>query len=268
MAGQDTISGPALDGRRLRGRPAILPRRRLLLLALALSIAAHLTAAFMVVFLPRALPREPKPQAQGAVELLKVEQQGAKLSQPDQPQQSLPAAPQPQADTSKQEDTNVPATPPEIAPPPVAEGDEPPPRPTKATPEATSTADQSTAAPQAPPQSQKAPVFDLAGTESESNAVVLGGRVLPAMPDDRFRNRPPIYPREAAARGQQGAVLVLIHVSAAGLATGVDVVESSGVSVLDQAAVSAVRKWHFHPAMQAGRAVPFDMPFRIIFDAL
>ena len=27
-----------------------------------------------------------------------------------------------------------------------------------------------------------------------------------------------------------------------------------------------VRKWHFHPAMQEGRTVPFDMPFQFIFE--
>lgn len=117
------------------------------------------------------------------------------------------------------------------------------------------------------PKAQEAPVFDLAGTESESNAEVLGGRVVPASPDDRFRNRPPIYPREAAMRGEHGAVVILIHVSETGVASSVDVMETSGVASLDKAAVDAVRKWHFRPALQEGRAVPFDMRFRFIFDA-
>ena len=112
----------------------------------------------------------------------------------------------------------------------------------------------------------KAPVFDLSGTESDSNAVVLGDNVLPAMPDDRFRNRPPTYPREAELRGDHGTVVVLIHVSETGLATRVELLQSSGVSVLDQATVNAVHKWHFRPAMRGGRAVPFTMPFRFIFD--
>ena len=109
-------------------------------------------------------------------------------------------------------------------------------------------------------------MFDLAGTESESNADVLGGHVVPASPDDRFRNRPPIYPYEAAVHGEHGAVMLIIHVSEAGVATGVDVVESSGVASLDQAAKTAVRKWRFRPALQEGRAVPFDMPFQFVFE--
>ncbi len=110
-------------------------------------------------------------------------------------------------------------------------------------------------------------MFDLAGTESQSNAEVLGGHILPASPDNRFRNRPPIYPEEAANRGEHGSVVLLIHVSGAGIATGVDVVESSGVASLDQAAVTAVRKWRFHPALREGEAIPFDMPFRFVFEA-
>jgi protein TonB len=116
------------------------------------------------------------------------------------------------------------------------------------------------------PKAQEAPVFDLAGTESESNAEVLGGRVIPASPDDRFRNRPPIYPREAAVRGEHGAVVILIHVSETGVAAGVDVMETSGVASLDKAAVDAVLKWHFRPALKEGRAVPFAMRFRFIFE--
>jgi protein TonB len=110
-------------------------------------------------------------------------------------------------------------------------------------------------------------VFDLSGTDSDSNAIALGDGVLPAMPDDRFRNRPPIYPLEAELRGDHGTVVVLIHVSETGVATHVDLMQSSGVSALDQAAVNAVYKWHFRPAMRAGRAVPFTMPFRFLFDA-
>jgi len=44
------------------------------------------------------------------------------------------------------------------------------------------------------------------------------------------------------------------------------VLVSSGYDILDQAAVTAVRKWHFRPAMQEGRSIPFDMPFRFIFE--
>jgi protein TonB len=109
-------------------------------------------------------------------------------------------------------------------------------------------------------------VFNLSGTESDSNAIAMGQGILPAMPDDRFRNRPPIYPIEAQLHDQYGAVLLLIHVSESGVATGVDVEQSSGVDVLDEAAITAVRKWRFRPALQDGHTVPFDYPFKFIFE--
>jgi periplasmic protein TonB len=58
----------------------------------------------------------------------------------------------------------------------------------------------------------------------------------------------------------------VIHVSDNGTPSGVDILESSGVDLLDQAAVTAVKKWHFHPAMKEGQAVPFDYPFQFIFE--
>jgi periplasmic protein TonB len=241
-----------------------------------LSVAVHLAAALLVVFLPRVLPREARPQEQGTVELLMVERKGAKPSAAGQPQESKPTPPQPEkkAETPSQEaqkpETPATASPPTPAPPIVENADEEaPPPPAEKTPpkEAKADAKPDAQPPPAPPKAQEAPVFDLAGTESESNAEVLGGRVVPASPDDRFRNRPPIYPPEAAIRGEHGSVLLLIHVSESGFATSADVVESSGVASLDQAAADAVRKWRFRPALQEGRAVPFDMPFRFVFEA-
>jgi len=120
-----------------------------------------------------------------------------------------------------------------------------------------------------PPDAQKpaaAPVFNFAGTDSDTTAMVMpSDGILPAMPDDRFRNRPPAYPSDAARRGETGAVLVIIHVAPNGYATGAEVAESSGSASLDKAAVAAVRKWRFRPAMKGGLAVPFDMPFRFVF---
>lgn len=277
-------------------------RRHFLVIAVAVSVAVHLVAALLVVFLPRVMPREVPPQEKGAVELLMVEQKGARPSQAGQPQQSQPTPPQPQRPTEASKEPSrptepqaaaaqpkpappVPQSPDETAPPPTEEtppkaakadekpapqaDEKPAPQPTeKPAPQADEKpAQQQAAAPPTPPPSPQAPVFDLAGTESESNAVVLGSGVLPASPDNRFRNRPPVFPREAEMRGEHGSVVVLIHVSERGVADGVDVARSSGVASLDQAAVDAVRKWHFRPAMREGRAVPFDMPFEFVFEA-
>lgn len=117
-----------------------------------------------------------------------------------------------------------------------------------------------------PVQPSPAPLqISLNGTDSLSNALSGGDAVIPAKPDDAFRNRPPIYPRDAARRGQHGSVVVVIHVAPNGSAAGADILESSGYPLLDKAALDAVRAWRFRPAMANGQTVPFDMPMRFLF---
>ncbi|WP_428492600.1 energy transducer TonB [Rhodopila sp.] len=288
---------PALKDKR-RGRP-VSPRRRFVWIALGLSVAVHIVAALLIVLLPRVLPKQPVSRERGTVELLMVEQKGAqpgaaprpapkqvaraqprpaRPAQPPavkpaaQPPAVKPAAAQPPKPAIKPPDPAqeaagpmVPRSPDVAAPKPAEAA---PPKPAQAVP-ATAKAAEATPRPAQPPPAarRQAPVFDLAGTDSESNAVALGPNIVPASPDDRFRNRPPIYPPEAEIRGEHGTVLVMIHVSEDGLASSVDVAQSSGVEVLDRAAVDAVRKWRFRPAVRQGRAVPFDMPFRFVFEA-
>jgi protein TonB len=112
----------------------------------------------------------------------------------------------------------------------------------------------------------EAPQIDLAGNDSETNAIVIAGpNVIPASIDAKSRNREPVYPLEAARRAEQGAVILLIHVSPDGLPAGVDVAQSSGYVLLDRAARDAVWGWHFLPAVRDGRPIPFDMQIRVVF---
>jgi periplasmic protein TonB len=248
-----------------------------------ISIALHLFLAGTVLVGMR--PGRVKPaDNQGTVELLMVEKQGSgepvPAASPPSPQPTPSPAPQasprvtptPPAPPRTVKADIVPSEPPpdpadksEFVPqpapssePPVAEATPPPPKP-----------DQPPVAKPDPPQpapQQQALTFNLDGTDSLSNATVTGARVIPASPDDRFRNRPPIYPRDAVLRGEHGAVTLVIHVSDRGLTTGADVVESSGYAVLDQAALEAVQKWHFRPGLKDGKSVAFDMPMRFIFE--
>ena len=117
----------------------------------------------------------------------------------------------------------------------------------------------------APAREAMAPEFNLGGTDSPSNAIVLGDAVIPASPDNQSRNRPPIYPIEATRRGQQGTVTLLIHVSPLGVSLGADVLQSSGYPLLDRAALDAITTWRFRPAVRNGTPVPFDMPMRFTF---
>lgn len=68
-------------------------------------------------------------------------------------------------------------------------------------------------------------------------------------------NRPPRYPDIARQNQWQGTVLLKLTIDDAGRVTAVEVARSSGYSVLDAAAVSAVRQWQGEPALHDGIAV-------------
>jgi periplasmic protein TonB len=270
---QETFNTPVVNFGPARTVPSA-PGRRFLIVAALLSIVVHLSAGLLILFLPAVWPREPRSQEQGTVELLMVEQKGAEKTQSGGQPPTQPAeAPAQQSEAMKSESDvlasatkAIPALPPAVDAD-QATGTQPAQTPQNANPTEAKSIEDRPRQESTQPATQEAPIFDLEGTESQSNAIAFGSQILPAMPDNRFRNRPPVYPAEAETRGQHGAVVVLIHVSANGTATGVDVIESSGIEILDQAAVTAVRKWHFHPAMKAGLTVPFDMPFRFVFEA-
>ena len=78
----------------------------------------------------------------------------------------------------------------------------------------------------------------------------------PADRDARAVTQPaPEYPAAALRSGEEGTVIVRVDVDANGNPTNVDVAQSSRSRDLDRAALSAVRKWTFQPAMQDGKAV-------------
>jgi TonB family protein len=62
----------------------------------------------------------------------------------------------------------------------------------------------------------------------------------------------PEYPPEAAKRGQEGVVQLLVFVDKEGHVGGIGVSHGSGVPELDVAAEQAVRQWRFRPAMRDG----------------
>ena len=117
------------------------------------------------------------------------------------------------------------------------------------------------------PHTPEAPAITIGGGGAETNTIIsaTGPYITPATVDSTYHNRNPNYPIAAVSRAEEGAVTLLIHVSTDGLPTRVDVQESSGFPLLDQAAVDAARSWHFLPAVKDGQPVPFDLPFRMVF---
>jgi len=106
------------------------------------------------------------------------------------------------------------------------------------------------------PSTQQAP-----GTEGPP-AAVAGGSV------PRLLSAPaPEYPRSALRAGASGNVVLRIEVRPDGRVGDVSVVESSRHRELDRAAVRAVRRWRFEPALQDGRPVAGVVQQVISFDA-
>ena len=234
-------------------RPSSLVRGYVLPILGLVSLLLHglIVGAFLWTHRHDAVPVGIAPDKPVTVQLVMQEQQGSGQNQAAPPPQP-PSQVQPQA--HPQTPAATPPPPPDPQPtteglPPVAPPAPPsPPDPSEAT---------ATAPPQPPLQ------INIGGTESPSNAIVQGHDVIPATPDNPARNRPPAYPEPAARLGQQGSVLVVVHVGTAGVADGVDIERSSGYPLLDQAAQQAVRKWTFAPATKDGVPVPFD--FRMNF---
>ena len=76
----------------------------------------------------------------------------------------------------------------------------------------------------------------------------------------------PEYPRRARRLRLEGTAQLLVTVDAAGKPLRVLVQTSSGHTLLDEAAIAAVRLWHFHPAKRDGVAEQGDLLVPIRFD--
>jgi len=68
-------------------------------------------------------------------------------------------------------------------------------------------------------------------------------------------NPPPRYPAAAKRRGQQGTVVLSVHVDEHGRVSNLWLFESSGHISLDTAALQAVKDWIFEPGTQGGSTV-------------
>jgi protein TonB len=78
--------------------------------------------------------------------------------------------------------------------------------------------------------------------------------VTEAIPDYRSNPSPP-YPRRARIRGYEGTTVLEVLVNSEGRVGDLKVCKSSGYTILDKAALDAVKGWAFQPGMKADRAV-------------
>ena len=85
---------------------------------------------------------------------------------------------------------------------------------------------------------------------SSSSLVVFEGK-----PRFRIPPTPAVYPPRSIELGQQGEVLVRVRLQPDGAAAEIVLWRSSNFPLLDRAALTAVRGWHFLPALRDGRPV-------------
>lgn len=82
---------------------------------------------------------------------------------------------------------------------------------------------------------------------------------LPSSVPRPVSTQQPQYPRASIRRGERGDVVLQVQVGADGRVDDVEIVTSSQHRRLDRAAVSAVRRWRFEPAMRDGQPVAGEL---------
>jgi len=80
-----------------------------------------------------------------------------------------------------------------------------------------------------------------------------------------LRNPSPVYPKLARERGFQGTVLLDVEVLPSGRCGQIVVGQSSGFSILDDAAAQAVSQWQFKPATRGRTPVPVRVEIPVTF---
>jgi periplasmic protein TonB len=91
---------------------------------------------------------------------------------------------------------------------------------------------------------------------------------LPSSDAGYLNNPPPPYPPLSKRLGEQGRVVVRVHISADGVATRAEVQTSSGFQRLDDTAVQTVLRWRYVPGKRAGvpEAMWYSVPITFVLD--
>ena len=173
---------------------------------------------------------------------------------------SLIAPPAPQAELEKPRPlpprprVEPPPTP--LPPPPVLSAPQTAPAPvvTAPPPEPTPVVLPTPAPAPEPPAAAVAPL-SLSAPPAPRVEPVVPPVVPPRFDADYLDNPAPVYPALSRRLGEQGRVLLRVHVLADGSASHVEVRESSGFERLDRAARETVARWRFVPARQGEQPV-------------
>lgn len=110
-----------------------------------------------------------------------------------------------------------------------------------------------------PPLEDTVPEIEVPVDEPAPNAITAATSPAPPVAETANmkvnRRVDPVYPAGSRRAGEQGTGVFRVLVDQRGRPQDVEVLKSTGFPRLDDAAVQAIRKWAFSPAMQSGRAV-------------
>lgn len=263
----------ALSAERLPAPPARGPR-----VPVALSLALHGLAIvpLLLAGMSGSSANDDQPAAL-MVELSLAAPTAGPAAEADQPEAPPDPQQQPEPPAPPVEQTEV-TPPPEPEPPPPQEvataepeikldlpppDDPPPPSAAElkpvAPPKPKPPAPKPAAAPRPMAQAAvtKAPSPDVGNASitqqqaaASSSLVVFEGK-----PRFRIPPTPAVYPPRSIELGQQGEVLVRVRLQPDGAAAEIVLWRSSNFPLLDRAALTAVRGWHFLPALRDGHPV-------------
>lgn len=163
-------------------------------------------------------------------------------------------------------------TPPEITPPKPPTPKPPEPRPVvKPKPIAPPVkAPPSERAVTAPPPQPAAPREEVVPARPAPPAPAPAPEpIVPPRTDAAHLNNPaPAYPTISRRLGEEGLVLLDVHIQPDGSVSEIRLKRSSGFARLDDSAIEAVRRWRYVPARRGNEAIPFwyVQPIRFALD--
>lgn len=218
-------------------------------LMVELSLAAPTAGPAAEADRPEATP---EPQQQSEPPTPPIDQTPVEQTEVTPPPE--PEPPPPQEIAAVEPAIKVELPPPDEPPPPTAaelKPVEPPrPRPPAARPAAAPRPTAQAAVTKAP-----SPDIGNASVTQQQAAAASSLVVFEGKPRFRIPPTPAVYPPRSIELGQQGEVLVRVRLEPDGAAAEIVVWRSSNFPLLDRAALSAVRGWHFLPALRDGRPV-------------
>lgn len=195
-------------------------------------------------------------EAQKKVEAAKLEEEKAAQAQQEEPKTDAATIPPAEEQQAESTEVETPAPVPqqqESEPVPVQAQAQEPPVQQQQDPPPSEVIESPTQEPPAPvkPEVQEGQLVDLAPDVVKP---VIVSRVNPS------------YPPVAAAKKAEGTVLLSVLVSETGQVAEVKILRGAGGSTgLNEAAVSAVKKWKFQPAVKDGKRVKVWVTYPIVF---